>query len=255
MHDNKLTDKTIGTGTFTPADFREIVRLQTILDEINNNIAETCVLLSQLLEQARGSTFEATNLLQKILLKRTEDTSKSIELISQGVSVLQGLIIQIKWAADPETAKKSSETESQRASFTEDDISLVLDFIAEANEHIELAEAGLLRLKTKPDDRETLNQIFRAFYTIKGMAGFLNLIDIGELAYSAENLLDMAQKGELKLAGKNIDVIFESLEMLKEMILDLKESELTRKTVLKQKKLPQMHEKLKSLSLAEIAQK
>ena len=76
-----------------------------------------------------------------------------------------------------------------------EDVPLILDFISETGEHIESCEAGLLALESKPGDSETLNQIFRAFHTIKGMAGFLNLTETGSLAHSAENLLDLARKG------------------------------------------------------------
>ena len=139
-----------------------------------------------------------------------------------------GLIEQASEGTEPEeagtTTAENVETESrQPCIISEEDVPLVLDFITESNEHIESAEAGLLEMETIPDSKEVLNQIFRAFHTIKGMAGFLNLTEIGLLAHSAENLLDLARKGELILADKNTDVIFESIDMLKKMIAGLKE--------------------------------
>lgn len=105
----------------------------------------------------------------------------------------------------------------------EDDIPLILDFIAEATEHMEAAEAGLLELESCPGDKDVINKIFRSFHTIKGMAGFLNLHDIGSLAHAAENTLDMARKGELALQGVPMDVIFESMDMMKKMVAALKQ--------------------------------
>ena len=237
----------------SPTDFSELDKLQTILDEINENIAEISDGPAQLLEQTQGSTSEASELLQKILQNQVEDTNKSIESVSQAVSDLQGLIEQLEQASEatePEetetTAAEIAETEPQQPPVSEEDVPLVLDFITESNEHIESAEAGLLELETKPDNGEVLNQIFRAFHTIKGMAGFLNLTDIGSLAHSAENLLDLARKGELILAGENMDVVFESIDMLKKMIAGLKESVETGKAVPPQKYLPQFLAKLKS---------
>ncbi len=116
-----------------------------------------------------------------------------------------------------ETAEQSEE-ECQDTELDEDDLPLVMDFITEAAEHIENAEAGLLEVESAPDDSEAINRIFRAFHTVKGMAGFLNLLDIGSLAHSAENLLDLGRKGEIQLVGTNMDVIFESVDLLKVMM-------------------------------------
>jgi len=242
------------TNMLDPTDFSELDKLQKILDEINENIADISDGPAQLLEQAKGSTSEAAELLQKILQDQVEDTSKSIESVSQVVSTLQGIIGQIEQASEiiePEEAETSAaeniQDESQQSCIIpEEDVPLVQDFIAESNEHIESAEAGLLELEIKTDDKEVLNQIFRSFHTIKGMAGFLNLIDIGSLAHSAENLLDLARKGDLILAGQNTDVIFESIDMLKKMIAGLKTSVETGKAVSPQKNMSQLLAKLKS---------
>ncbi len=257
QNSDKLTglveQASLAINMLSPTDFSELDKLQTILDEINENITEISDGPAQLLEQAKDSTSEAAKLLQKILQNQVEDTNKSIESVSQAVSTLQGLIGQIEQApeaTEPEetetTAAEIAEAESQQPPVSEEDVPLVLDFITESNEHIESAEAGLLELETKPDDEEVLNQIFRAFHTIKGMAGFLNLTDIGSLAHSAENLLDLARKDELVLADKNTDVVFESIDMLKKMIAGLKESVEAGKAVPLQKYLPQLLAKLKS---------
>lgn len=143
--------------------------------------------------------------------------------------------------------KTDKVTEQLASVIPEEDVPLVLDFITEAGEHIEAAEAGLLEIETEPDDKEVINPIFRAFHTIKGMAGFLNLTEIGSLAHSAENLLDLARKGELVLAGENIDVIFESIDMMKKMVGSLAESVKAGKPVSTQERLPQLLAKLKAV--------
>jgi len=183
------------TNMLSPTDFSELDKLQKILDEINENIADMSDGPAQLLEQAKGSTCEAVELLQKILQNEVEDTNKSIESISQAVSALQCLIGEIKQIPEATEHKEAetitaenAEAESQPSVVSEDDVPLVLDFITESGEHIESAEAGLLELETKPDDKEVLNQIFRAFHTIKGMAGFLNLTNIGSLAFLNQSI-------------------------------------------------------------------
>jgi len=235
------------------ADVAELDKLQTTFSEISKAVTELSDAPAQLLEQAKGSTSQATELLQKILKHQAEDTGKAIESISKIVSLLQNITTQIEKAAENKDAKVSDAAaakaaDSQQGIISEEDVALVQDFIAESKEHIESAEAGLLELETKPDDKETLNKIFRAFHTIKGMAGFLNLTDIGSLAHSAENLLDLARKGEMELTGANTDAIFESIDMLKKMMGELKVAVETKKPVSKQANMPQLLEKLKALA-------
>ncbi len=281
--ENKLT-KLVEQASMTinmaePDDMEEMQNLQNIIGEIEKNIGTIAQAPTQLLEQVKGTTSDAAEMLHEILKQETKDSAKSVEKIATAVSELQGLIDQIeksntsedtdsqapqldssteeisnKAKNDPTTSQDSSQnqqteqTESSAQETTiidEEDVPLVLDFVAEANEHIESAEAGLLELENAPDDNETLNQIFRAFHTIKGMAGFLNLPNIGSLAHSAENLLDMARKAQLVLDGANTDVIFESIDLLKNMLSDLKKSVEAGKPVNGCEHLPALLEKLK----------
>src|SRR5436853_6042077 len=55
------------------------------------------------------------------------------------------------------------------------DLELIGEFITESREFIDNAERALLLLERKPDDQEAINTVFRAFHTIKGTAGYLNL--------------------------------------------------------------------------------
>ncbi len=251
----ELTEQaSLAINTLSVSDPSEIENLQAILDEIGQSIAEMSEGPSELLEQARGATSSSVEALGQVLRQEAEDTARSVETVSQAVVILQSLIDQIcrdAEEADSDDAEQDSAPEAETApqeatAIVEEDVPLVLDFIAEANEHIEAAEAGLLELETKPGDNEVVNQIFRAFHTIKGMAGFLNLGEIGSLAHSAENLLDGVRKGELILAGANGDVVFESIDMLKKMIAGLKQSVEAGKPVLGQKGLGDLLAKLKA---------
>ena len=51
-------------------------------------------------------------------------------------------------------------------------------FMQESAEHVEAMEAGLLALRTAPDDAETLNAIFRSAHSIKGGAGSFGLTNL-----------------------------------------------------------------------------
>jgi len=218
-----------------PTDVSELEKLQAILDQIKQNVTGMTEGSAELLEQAKGMTCDAVEALEKIFQSHSEDAAGLIATISQAVSTLQAFTNELERAGDKTSSKPAEPTApapcprqddapAEGMVIADDDVSLVLDFIAEAAEHIESVEAGLLELEGKPGDTEVLNKIFRGFHTIKGMAGFLNLADIGSLAHSAENLLDMTRKGKLALAGENTDVVLEAVDMTKKMIAGLKDS-------------------------------
>lgn len=104
----------------------------------------------------------------------------------------------------------------------EGDLELLGDFVQEANEHLDAADVHLLTLETNLENSDALNAVFRAFHTIKGVAGFLALDDILKLAHEAENLLDRARKGDIRLVGTPMDVTFDTVDMLKGMVADVK---------------------------------
>ncbi len=98
------------------------------------------------------------------------------------------------------------------------DTSLLGDFVSESREHLDAADLHLLTLETSPEDSEAINAVFRAFHTIKGVAGFLGLEAVNDLAHEAESLLDRARKGTLILAGAAIDVSFDAADALKRLV-------------------------------------
>ena len=105
----------------------------------------------------------------------------------------------------------------------DDERAIVEDFIIESLENLGTIEVALMDLEQNPEDLETINAIFRPFHTVKGVSGFLNLKSINELAHSAENLLDKARNGEIRIEGEIIDIILESVDMLKNMVEGVRE--------------------------------
>jgi two-component system chemotaxis sensor kinase CheA len=101
------------------------------------------------------------------------------------------------------------------------DLELLKEYIVECLDHITGAEAALLTLETDPSQSEPIHTVFRAFHTIKGTSGFLNLEHIQKLAHRAENLLDRARNGEIRLTGGYADLALESCDALKAMIKGL----------------------------------
>lgn len=88
-------------------------------------------------------------------------------------------------------------------------------FLDEATEHMDAIEAGLLEVESDPSDTNRINELFRPFHTIKGIAGFLNLRDINRLTHEIETILDRGRKGELEVTTATVDLIFSSVDVLK----------------------------------------
>lgn len=95
-----------------------------------------------------------------------------------------------------------------------DDPELIADFVLEAREHLENIEAQILGLEQDACNTEALHSIFRSFHTIKGLAGFLELHLIQEVAHEVETVLDKARQGEFRLNAAAFDVILESRDYI-----------------------------------------
>jgi len=97
----------------------------------------------------------------------------------------------------------------------EKEIDFLKGFVEEAAEHIEAVEAAVLEVERAPEDAGTINDLFRPFHTIKGMAGFLNLRDVNCLTHEVETVLDQGRKGQRAITPGLIDVVFDVVDILK----------------------------------------
>ena len=107
------------------------------------------------------------------------------------------------------------------------DKDLAKEFVAEAQEYFESADENLLILENDPANAEAIGAVFRAFHTIKGVAGFLGLKPICDLSHQAETLLDMVRNGKKPFAGNVVEVTFRALDMLKTLVADVNQAVLS----------------------------
>src|SRR3546814_17877253 len=78
------------------------------------------------------------------------------------------------------------------------------DFLAEAGELVEQLATQLMALERNPQDSELLNAVIRAFHTVKGGAGFLQLPALVELCHAAEDVLN-AVRGQRRAFDDEVD--------------------------------------------------
>ncbi len=101
---------------------------------------------------------------------------------------------------------------------SDSDMDLMRDFLMEARELLDNAEAALLALESCPQDGESINTVFRAFHTIKGTSAFLGLEDVTEFAHHAESLLSRVRDGELSFTGPVADLALRATDMIKALL-------------------------------------
>jgi two-component system chemotaxis sensor kinase CheA len=95
------------------------------------------------------------------------------------------------------------------------DPELMGDFVLESREHLTGIEAQVLTIERDPLNSDALHSVFRGFHTIKGLAGFLELWEVQELAHEVETILDRARNFQLTITPAAIDVILQGADYLR----------------------------------------
>ena len=101
------------------------------------------------------------------------------------------------------------------------DLSLLPDFIVEAEEHLEEMEALLLKLVQQPDDLEVLNDIFRPIHTIKGGAQYIGLEKISRLSHRLEDLLDLLREGSMSSSAQIVETLISASDRIALLVKEL----------------------------------
>lgn len=88
-------------------------------------------------------------------------------------------------------------------------------FFDESDEHLDDMEQLLMSLDVEAPDPEELNSIFRAAHSIKGGSGIFGFDALMNLTHVMENLLDKARNNELQVTADIVNVLLETLDVLK----------------------------------------
>ena len=99
------------------------------------------------------------------------------------------------------------------------DVSQYLEvFIDETNEHLQNLNTSILDLEQNPDNMDTVNEIFRAAHSLKGMAGTMGYKRMQDLTHAMENVFSKVRDGEIKVNSAMIDTIFQCLDAIQEYL-------------------------------------
>lgn len=94
-------------------------------------------------------------------------------------------------------------------------------FLDESREHLQSCNKYLLELEKTPEDLTIVNEIFRSAHTLKGMSATMGYEDIADLTHVMENILDAIRNEKLQVSAELLDVVFESIGYLEEMVQDI----------------------------------
>lgn len=98
---------------------------------------------------------------------------------------------------------------------------MLKDFVVEAMDLAVNVEEHLLRLERDPDNKETLNAVFRSFHTIKGGAGFMGLPALVAACHLTENLFDALRTGAAPVTPLAIEAALEASGFVADQLNDL----------------------------------
>ncbi|MBS7457245.1 chemotaxis protein CheA [Coralloluteibacterium stylophorae] len=98
---------------------------------------------------------------------------------------------------------------------------IAADFIVEAQEIVDRLGEQLVDLEHAPGEAERLNAVFRAFHTIKGGAGFLDLPPMVALCHVVEDALNLARSGEHALSPADFDAAQQAVDGVRDMLASM----------------------------------
>ena len=101
---------------------------------------------------------------------------------------------------------------------------ILQDFLVESFELIEQLDQDLVELENTPEDLELLNGIFRVAHTVKGASSFLNFDVLTHLTHHMEDVLNKARHGELVLVPDIMDVVLESIDLMKALLETIRDT-------------------------------
>ena len=95
------------------------------------------------------------------------------------------------------------------------DVSQYLDiFIEESSEHIQSLSDNIMVLENEPENKDTINEIFRVAHSLKGMAGTMGFKRMQHLTHDMENLFSEVRNDNIKVNSELIDILFNCLDAI-----------------------------------------
>ncbi|RXH56287.1 chemotaxis protein CheA [Granulicella sibirica] len=190
----------------------ELATTLMIQGDVASAVEELRALALEMKQQGAGVSLGVVDvLLQKLAADADEGAAY---LLKSGLAELQTSL----------EARPSEDGATQGSLSLGEDAELVADFLVEAREHLSQIESQMLALEKDPTAMEVIHAVFRAFHTIKGLAGFLDFAKVQALAHEVETLLDLARNEKLVIDSSIVDVVLESGDALRGDLLAIEQA-------------------------------
>ena len=105
------------------------------------------------------------------------------------------------------------------------DVSQYLEiFIDETSERLQNLSDCIMELEKDPENMDTINEIFRAAHSLKGMAGTMGFKRMQRLTHDMENVFQEVRSEKVKVTSSMIDLLFKCLDAIEGYLDNVKAS-------------------------------
>ncbi len=102
------------------------------------------------------------------------------------------------------------------------DLSEILGvFIAEAEEHIENLNEGVLVLEKDPKDLQIIEKLFREAHSLKGASGTVGFTEIRDMSHQIEDILADIRDRRITFDASVADKMFSGLDKIKDLMAEI----------------------------------
>ena len=95
-------------------------------------------------------------------------------------------------------------------------------FIDESADHLQTLKDCIMTLESEPDNKDTINEVFRAAHSLKGMAGTMGFKRMQHLTHDMENVFQEVRSDKIKVDSAMIDLLFECLDAIEGYLNNIK---------------------------------
>ncbi|ELY93060.1 CheA signal transduction histidine kinase [Natrialba chahannaoensis JCM 10990] len=97
-------------------------------------------------------------------------------------------------------------------------------FVQESQEDIQKLNNALLDLEDDPESSDAIETVFRVAHNLKGNFGVMGYTTASNLAHAIEDLLDCIRDDELAVTAERMDLIFNGVDHLAQMVEEISDS-------------------------------
>lgn len=159
-----------------------------------------------------------------------ESREENDEDISELVGIIEGILNKNGQDEDIKEETMSDDFEEKLFDLADIPKELITEFYTESSELLDSLNTDLLNLESSKEkfdlvvNEELVNNIFRAFHTLKGNSGLLSIEDISKVAHKSEDIMNLIRGGNLIPSTEVIDVLLLSVDWIKESLEELQEN-------------------------------